>query len=131
MLSDESTKFSGVFISSKREKDNVLKNQFLVNFPLVHTIRRLQKRTIFFFTYSNMGKRGKGENYKGVSVPLLNLIEEMKCETVGMLPNTRWEAAHPATMCASKLAHLDILRALQTFMECNLTRKSKITGADI
>jgi len=120
MLSYESTKLFGVFISSKREKDNVLKNQFLVNFPLVHTIRRLQKRTIFFFfTYSNMGKRGKGENYRGVSFPLLNLIEEMKCETMGMLPNTRWEAAHPATMSASKLAHLDILRALQTFMECN------------
>jgi hypothetical protein len=78
-----------------------------------------------------MGKRGKGENYRGVSFPLLNLIEEMKCETMGMLPNTRWEAAHPATMFASKLAHLDILRALQTFMECNLTRKSKITGAYI
>jgi len=62
MLSDESTKFSGVFISSKREKDNVLKNQFLVNFPLVHTIRRLQKRTIFFFylfKYRKKGERGK------------------------------------------------------------------------
>jgi hypothetical protein len=66
-----------------------------------------------------MGKGGKGEYYKGGSFPLLNLIEEMKCEKVGMLPNTRWEAAHPATRYASKLTHLDILRALQTFMECN------------
>jgi hypothetical protein len=63
MLSYESTKLFGVFISSKREKDNVLKNQFLVNFPLVHTIRRLQKRTIFFFfylfKYGKKGERGK------------------------------------------------------------------------
>jgi hypothetical protein len=29
------------------------------------------------------------------------------------------------------LPHLDILRALQTFIECNWTRKSKITGAEI
>jgi hypothetical protein len=43
----------------------------------------------------------------------------MKGETVGMLPNTRWEAVNPAIRCASRLAHLDILRALQTFMECN------------
>jgi hypothetical protein len=62
-----------------------------------------------------MGKMGKGKSYKGGSFPLLNLIEEMKGEKVGMLPNTRWKAAHPATMCASRLAHLDILRALQTF----------------
>jgi hypothetical protein len=66
-----------------------------------------------------MGKKEKGENYKGRSFPLFNLIEEMKCEKVGMLSNTRWEAAHPVTRCASRLSHLDILRALQTFMECN------------
>jgi len=58
MLSYESTKLFGVFISSKREKDNVLKNQFLVNFPLVHTIRRLQKRTIFFFLPIQIWEKG-------------------------------------------------------------------------
>jgi hypothetical protein len=66
-----------------------------------------------------MGKMGKRENYKGRILSTLNLIEEMKGEKVGMLPNTRWEATHSATRCASKLAHLDILRALQTFIECN------------
>jgi hypothetical protein len=31
-----------------------------------------------------MGKRRKEENYKGESFPLLNLIEEMKDEKVGV-----------------------------------------------
>jgi hypothetical protein len=71
---------------------------------------------LFIYFYSNMGK---GKDYKGGSLPLLNMIEEMKGEIVGMLPNTRWEAAHSATKCASILAHLEVLRALQTFIECN------------
>jgi len=61
----------------------------------------------FFFIYSNMGKRENGKITKG-SFLILNLIEEMKGETVGMLPNTRWKTTHPATRCASRLAHLDI-----------------------
>jgi hypothetical protein len=65
------------------------------------------------------GKKEKGKIYKGESLPLVNMIEEMKGEIVGMLLNTRWEATHPATRCASILAHLEILRTLQIFMECN------------
>jgi hypothetical protein len=41
---------------------------------------------LFLFKH---GKRGKGKDYKGGSLPLLNMIEEMKGEIVGMLPNTR------------------------------------------
>lgn len=78
-----------------------------------------------------MKKRRKGKNYKGGSFPLLNLIEEMKDEKVEMLPNTRWEAAHPVTRCGSRLAHLDILKALQTFMECNWTRESESSSVEI
>jgi hypothetical protein len=61
----------------------------------------------------------KRKNYKGESFLLFHLIEKMKGETVGMLPNTRWEAAYPAIRCTSRLTYLDVLRALQTFMECN------------
>jgi hypothetical protein len=67
-----------------------------------------------------MGKRRKWEYYKGESLPLvLNLIEEMKGKIVGMLSNTRWEATHLATRCALILAHLEVLKVLQTFMESN------------
>jgi hypothetical protein len=76
--------------------------------------------SFFFFSSIQIWEKwGKGKITKGGSFQLLNLIEEMKGEKVGMLPNTRWEATHSATRCASKLAHLDILRALQTFIECN------------
>jgi len=85
----------------------------------------------FFFFYSNIRKKKKEKITKDDHFLFLNLIEEIKCETVRMLSNIRWKAAHLATRCALRLAHLDILRALQTFMKCNWTTKLEITGAEI
>jgi hypothetical protein len=43
-------------------------------------------------------ENGKRKNkYKGGSLSLLTRIELRKGEEVGMLPNTKWEAAHLAT----------------------------------
>lgn len=45
----------------------------------------------FFFSYSNTEKR-EGKNYKGWSLPLLNLIKLRKEKEVEMLSNIKWEA---------------------------------------
>jgi hypothetical protein len=64
-------------------------------------------------------------------LPLLNLIEDKNKEEMGMLPNTKWEAAHLATRCVSELAHLKIFKAFQLGMESRRSWTSKITGAEI
>lgn len=77
----------------------------------------LKRAVFFFFFLFKYGKKGKTEKLQRRI--LFTSRADRKNETVGMLPNTRWEAAYPITMCASRLAYLDILRAFQTFMECN------------
>jgi hypothetical protein len=63
------------------------------------------------------------------SLPLLILKEESKGKLSGMLPNTKWEAAHLATECARKLTHLETLEAVQKLKIASCCRQSAITGA--
>jgi hypothetical protein len=66
--------------------------------------------------------------YKEGSFPLLKRIELRKEEEDGMLPNTRWETTHLATLCAQTLALQEIFKADQTGMKSKRSYKSEISG---
>jgi hypothetical protein len=67
--------------------------------------------------------------YKGGSFPFLILFEEIIGDLVGMLPNTRWVAAHLAKTCACKLALLETFIAFQLRKEERYSLILKIKGA--
>ena len=83
---------------------------------------------LFFFYIKGTRER---ENYRGRSLPLLNLIEDKNKEEVRMLPNKKWETSHLAIRCASELTHLEFFKAFQLRMESRRSWTSKIIGAEI
>jgi hypothetical protein len=59
-----------------------------------------------------MWERERGNTrITGESFPLLIHKENRNGEFLRMLPNTLWDAAHLATECALKLAHLETFKA--------------------
>ena len=75
--------------------------------------------SFFSFSFFIQIKERRKRDYKGGFLPLLIQTKERKRDKVGMYPNTRFEAAHLATWCAPKLAHLEIFKAFQEGMENN------------
>jgi hypothetical protein len=74
-------------------------------------------------------KGGRGNDYKGGSLPLLNLSKEIKGEQVGMLPNILLEVAHLTTECALKLAHLKTFDIVQLAKHIRYKRILTTIGA--
>lgn len=74
-----------------------------------HTVTR----TLFELFFFCKQREEKTRDYKGEFFLLLNLTEKRKKEVVGMLPSTRFEAAHSAVWCANEFAYLVIFKADQ------------------